>query len=231
MRIGGLQKHSLIDYPGKVGCVLFLAGCNFCCPYCHNPQLVGASGTRAALPMEDALRFLEKRRGLIEGVVVSGGEPTLQRGLTDACRRLKTMGYAVKLDTNGSRPQVLRRLAAEGLVDYIAMDIKMEPERYAGCISRRCEAGAVIESIQRVMESGIDYEFRTTCVKPLVTPQTIERIGRLIRGSRLYVLQPFMPGRMLRPDFFDGIDPCPSTLEMETLKEIAAPWVQRCLMR
>jgi pyruvate formate lyase activating enzyme len=137
----------------------------------------------------------------------------------------------VKLDTNGSRPQVLRRLAAEGLVDYIAMDIKMEPERYAGCISRRCEAGAVIESIQRVMESGIDYEFRTTCVKPLVTPQTIERIGRRIRGSRLYVLQPFKPGRMLRPDFFDGINPCTSTLEMETLKEIAAPWVQRCLLR
>lgn len=232
MYIGGLQKHSLIDFPGKVGCVLFLAGCNFTCPYCHNPQLVGPPGPRAdALPIEDALLFLEKRRGLIEGVVVSGGEPTLQRGLADACRRIKAMGYAVKLDTNGSRPKVIRRLAAEGLVDYLAMDIKTEPERYPGCISRRCAARAVSESIRQVMESGIDYEFRTTCAKPLVTPQTIEQIARLIRGCRRYVLQPFKAGRILRPDFFGGIDPCASALEMETLKEIAAPWVERCILR
>ncbi len=232
MRIGGLQKHSLIDYPGKVGCVLFLSGCNFRCPYCHNPQLVEKPGTRpAAIRIEDALSFLERRRGLIEGVVISGGEPTLCRGLPDACRRLKTMGYAVKLDTNGSRPQVIRRLAAEGLVDYLAMDIKMEPERYAGCISRRCDAGAVIDGIRRVMESGVDYEFRTTCVKPLVTPQTIDCIARLIRGSRLYVLQPFRAGCMLRPEVFEGIDPSVSALEMERLKEIAAPWVERCILR
>lgn len=232
MIIGGLQKHSLIDFPGKVGCVLFLSGCNFNCPYCHNPQLVGPPGPRAAnLPIEDVLLFLETRRGLIEGVVVSGGEPTLQRGLADACRRIKALGYAVKLDTNGSRPQVIRRLAAEGLVDYLAMDIKTEPERYAGCISRRCDAGAVIASIRTVMESGINYEFRTTCVKPLVTPQTIERIARLIRGSRLYALQPFKPGRMLRPSFFDGVDPSASAQEMQTLREIAAPWVERCILR
>ncbi|MFO7708606.1 MAG: anaerobic ribonucleoside-triphosphate reductase activating protein [Desulfobacterales bacterium] len=232
MHIGGLQRHSLIDYPGKIGCVLFLSGCNFRCPYCHNPQLVGAPSARAAgLPIEEVMIFLEKRRGLIEGVVLSGGEPTLQRGLPDACRRLKAMGYAVKLDTNGSRPQVIRRLAAEGLVDYLAMDIKMEPDRYADCISRRCDAGAVVESVQRVMESGIDYEFRTTCVKPLVTPQAIERIARLVRGSRLYALQRFKPGHMLRPEFFQGVDPAASAPEMNALKEIAAPWVQRCILR
>lgn len=232
MHIGGIQKHSLIDYPGKLVCVLFLAGCNFRCPYCHNPQLVGALGTRAArLPIEEVMIFLEQRRGLLEGVVVSGGEPTLHRGLPDACRRLKEMGYAVKLDTNGSRPQMIRRLLAEKVVDYLAMDIKMEPERYAACISRRCDAGAVTDSIRCVMESGIDYEFRTTCVKPLVTPQVVEHIARLIQGARRYALQTFRPGRMLRPEFFDGIDPAASALEMETLKELAAPWVQRCILR
>jgi pyruvate formate lyase activating enzyme len=232
MRIGGLQKHSLIDYPGKLACVLFLAGCNFHCPYCHNPQLVGKPGARAAtLPIEEALCFLEQRRGLLEGVVLSGGEPTLHRGLPDVCRRLKAMGYAVKLDTNGSRPQVIGRLTSDGLVDYLSMDIKLEPERYAGWICRRCDARAVNESIERVMASGVDYEFRTTCVKPLVTAQTIERIARRIQGSRLYALQPFTPGRMLRPEFFEGIDPAAPALEMETWKEIAAAWVQRCILR
>lgn len=232
MRIGGLQKHSLIDYPGKVACVLFLSGCNFRCPYCHNPQLVGPPGTqKTAMGFEEVMRFLEQRRGLIEGVVVSGGEPTLQRGLPEACRRLKAMGYALKLDTNGSRPQMMRRLLAEGLLDYVAMDIKAEPDRYAGCISRRCDAGAVADGIRRVMESGIDYEFRTTCVRPLVTPQAVEHIARLIRGARLYALQTFKSGRMLRPDFFDGIEPAASPLEMETLREVAAPWVQRCILR
>ncbi|MCU0560819.1 MAG: anaerobic ribonucleoside-triphosphate reductase activating protein [Desulfobacterales bacterium] len=232
MHIGGLQKHSLIDYPGKLGCVLFLTGCNFACPYCHNPQLVGPPGSRAAaLSIEEVLLFLETRRGLIEGVVVSGGEPTLQPGLADACRRIKSMGYAIKLDTNGSRPKVIRRLAAEGLVDYLALDVKTEPERYPGSICRRCEAEAVIESIRLVMESGIDYEFRTTCVKPLVTPQTIEPIVRLLRGCRRYVLQPFRAGTILRPDFFGGIDPCASAEEMETLQKIAAPWVEQCILR
>jgi pyruvate formate lyase activating enzyme len=232
MHIGGLQKHSLIDFPGKISAVLFLCGCNFRCPYCHNPQLVAPPASEAqGLSIAAVEAFLEERRGLLEGVVLSGGEPTLQPGLPDLCRRLKAMGYAVKLDTNGSRPQVIRRLAAEGLVDYLAMDIKTDLERYAGWISRRCDAAAVAESIQRVMAAGVDYEFRTTCAAPLITPAVIEAIARRISGSRLFALQPFRAGRMLRPDFFEGVDPALPPAEMNALQRIAAPWVRRCLVR
>ncbi len=232
MQIGGLQKHSLIDFPGKISAVVFLSGCNFRCPYCHNPQLVAPPAPgETALSIAAVEAFLEERRGLLQAVVLSGGEPTLQPGLPDLCRRLKAMGYAVKLDTNGSRPQVIRRLVAEGLVDYLAMDIKTEPGGYAGCISRRCDAAAVTESIRRVMGAGVDYEFRTTCVRPLITPGVIERIARRISGSHLYALQPVQPGRMLRPDFFEGVDPALPASEMAALQRIAAPWVQRCIVR
>ncbi len=232
MQIGGLQKHSLIDFPGRISAVLFLTGCNFRCPYCHNPQLVARPAPGGmGLSTAAVEAFLQERRGLLQGVVLSGGEPTLQPGLPALCRRLKAMGYAVKLDTNGSRPRVIRRLVAEGLVDYLAMDIKTDLARYAGCFSRRCDAAAVGEGIRRVMEAGVDYEFRTTCAHPLITPAVIERIARLISGSRLYALQPARPGRMLRPDFFAGTDPSPSAAEMEALRRRAAPWVQRCLLR
>lgn len=126
--IGGWQKNTIIDYPGKVSCVLFLSGCNFSCPYCHNPNLVKVDGLPSCfLDEQTVLNFLEKRRGFLGGVVISGGEPTLQRDLFVLCKRIKQIGYPVKLDTNGSRPEVLKRLLKEGLVDYIAMDIKNRP--------------------------------------------------------------------------------------------------------
>jgi pyruvate formate lyase activating enzyme len=232
MRIGGLQKHSFIDYPGKISCVLFLAGCNFSCPYCHNPQLVGSPGVaEEPLTIEDFLAFLAERRGLLEGVVISGGEPTLHSDLPDLCRRIKHMGYAVKMDTNGSRPQMLRRLITENLVDYLAMDIKMEPDRYVGGVTRQCDTGAILDSLELLMASGIDHEFRTTCVKPLVTSETIECIARLIQGSRLYALQPFKASRLLRPDYFNGADPSYSEAEMDGLQRIAAAWVETCTRR
>ncbi|MBW1769313.1 MAG: anaerobic ribonucleoside-triphosphate reductase activating protein, partial [Deltaproteobacteria bacterium] len=135
MLFGGLQKSSLIDYPGKLSCVLFLSGCNFDCPYCHNPGLVkGRFSDHAQFEEKTVYDFLEKRRGFLDGVVVSGGEPTLQKDLVSLCEKLKEMGYPVKLDTNGSRPQVLRSLIDEGLVDYIAMDIKTDLLRYSSFI-------------------------------------------------------------------------------------------------
>jgi pyruvate formate lyase activating enzyme len=232
VHIGGLQKHSFIDYPGKISCVLFLAGCNFNCPYCHNPQLVDSPGVVGdRLTIEDLLAFLEERRGLLEGVVISGGEPTLHDDLPDLCRRIKLMGYTVKVDTNGSRPRMLRRLIAENLVDYLAMDIKMEPDRYVGGVTRQCHTGAILESLDLLMASGIDHEFRTTCVKPLVTSETIECIARLIQGSRLYALQPFKESRLLRPDYFKGADPSCSEAEMDGFQRIAAAWVETCTRR
>lgn len=232
MNIGGLQRHSLIDYPGKISCVLFLTGCNFDCPYCHNPQLIGEpAGRPEGITVEDVLAFLERRRGWLEGVVVSGGEPTLHPDLPDLCRRIKDLGYPVKLDTNGSRPEVLRALLAAGLVDYLAMDIKTEPERYAKDIARPCDCTALLASLQLIMDSGVAYEFRTTCARPLVSSATIARIARLISGSRLYVLQPFREGRVLHPDYFRGMEAAYSPEAMERLRRIAEPWVAECAVR
>lgn len=232
MKIGGIQKHSFIDYPGKVSCVVFLAGCNFECPYCHNPQLAGEPGSRPErVAVGDALMFLEERRGFLDGVVISGGEPTLHPDLPDFCSRVKSLGFCVKLDTNGSRPHMLRRLIRAGLVDYLAMDIKTDPKRYEGCIANGFDGSALLASLQLIMESGLDYEFRTTCVKPLVTPDAIGNIARLIQGCRRYALQPFRKNLVLHPEFFNGVDPACSLEEMARLKHIAEPWVQTCMVR
>jgi len=192
MHIGGLLKNSMIDYPGKLSCGIFLAGCNFDCPYCHNPDLVeGCAGRSAEFNPGNIYRFIENRKGFLDGVVISGGEPTLQEDLFDLCRRIKNMGFPVKLDTNGSRPRVIKRLIDEGLVDYIAMDLKTDPRWYATYIKANCNAAAILSSVEIIMESAIAYEFRTTCVKPIVTPTVIENISRLIKGASLYALQRF----------------------------------------
>jgi pyruvate formate lyase activating enzyme len=231
MRIGGIQPTSCIDYPGKLACVLFLAGCNFECPYCHNPHLTGDPALHAErVPPDEAFAFLEQRRGRLDGVVVSGGEPTLHAELPELCRRIKRLGFPVKLDTNGSRPEMLARLMAEGLVDYVAMDLKTDPERYRESVSAGCDAATLRASVDAIMRSGLDYEFRTTCVRPLVSPATVERIARLIRGSRLYILQPFRAGDILRPGFCEG-DPGFSEAEMAELARRAEPWVECCRVR
>ena len=232
MIVGGLQQQSFIDYPGRISCVLFLAGCNFDCPYCHNPQLAGGPEARPeTIAAEEVFAFLGQRRGWLEGVVISGGEPTLHPDLPNLCRRIKDMGYPVKLDTNGSRPQMLRTLLREGLVDYLAMDIKTEPERYSEGVARQCDGATLLASLRILMDSGVPYEFRTTCVRPLVTPATIENVARLIAGSRLYVLQPFRESRVLHPDYFQGADPSYSAEEMDSLRRIAEPWVCACTVR
>jgi pyruvate formate lyase activating enzyme len=231
MVIGGIQPTSCIDYPGKLSCVLFLAGCNFECPYCHNPHLTGDPALHAErVPPDEFFAFLEQRRGRLDGVVVSGGEPTLHAELPELCRRIKRLGFPVKLDTNGSRPEMLARLMAEGLVDYVAMDLKTDPERYRESVSAGCDAATLHASIDAIMRSGLDYEFRTTCVRPLVSPATVERIARLIRGSRLYILQPFRAGDILRPGFCEG-DPGFSEAEMAELARRAEPWVECCRVR
>jgi pyruvate formate lyase activating enzyme len=232
MNIGGLQKHSFIDYPGKISCVLFLSGCNFACPYCHNPQLTGDPAVQPEqIAHEDVFAFLAERRRFLEGVVISGGEPTVHHDLPDLCLRIKALGYPVKLDTNGSRPQMIERLIGERLVDYLAMDLKTDPERYAGCLSCQCDSAAILASSQLIMNSGLDYEFRTTCVRPLVTPQTIAHLARLITGGRLYALQPFKACRILQPSYFKGMDPSYSPAEMDALRRIADPWVASCTLR
>ncbi len=232
MVIGGLQKNSLIDYPGKMSCVLFLAGCNFDCPYCHNPDLArGCCNREQCLDEKGVYAFLEARRGFLDAVVVSGGEPTLSRDLIPVCERIRKMGYPVKLDTNGSRPGVLRTLLDHGLVDYVAMDIKTDPFHYDLLSHEACSPSEILTSIQLVMDRCRDYEFRTTCVRPLVTESTIEKIAALIQGARRYALQRFRPAEILHPEFFQDQDPSFTEEEYERLRDLAAPWVEACILR
>ena len=232
MNIGGLLKNSMIDYPGKLSCGIFLSGCNFDCPYCHNPDLVkGCSGRSDEFDPGNVYRFIENRKGFLDGVVISGGEPTLQEDLFDLCRHIKNIGFPVKLDTNGSRPRVIKRLIDEGLIDYIAMDLKTDPTWYAAYIKANCNETAILSSIEIIMESAIAYEFRTTCVKPIVTTAVIENISRLIKGASLYALQRFHKSRMLRPDFFKEINYEYTDDELMQLKAVAGPWVKQCIVR
>lgn len=232
MNIGGLLKNTVIDYPGKLSCGIFLSGCNFDCPYCHNPDLVkGCTRRSAEFDPADIYRFIKDRKGFLDAVVISGGEPTLQDDLFDLCRQIKEIGYSVKLDTNGSRPRVIKRLLDEGLVDYIAMDLKTDPALYATYIQANCNAMAILASIEIIMESAVAYEFRTTCVKPIVTPAVIESIGRLINGASLYALQRFQENRMLRPEFFKEISYEYGDDELLQLKAVAEPWVKQCVVR
>jgi pyruvate formate lyase activating enzyme len=232
MHIGGLLKNTMIDYPGKLSCGIFLSGCNFDCPYCHNPELVGGCSRRSSEFEPDSVyRFIETRRGFLDGVVISGGEPTLQADLYDLCRHIKEMDYPVKLDTNGSRPQVLERLIADELVDYIAMDLKTDPVKYATYIQSNCNVSAILSSIEIIMESKVAYEFRTTCVKPIVTTQIIENICRLIEGASMYTLQRFHKSDMLHPEFFKNTNYEYTDDELEQLKAVAEPWVQTCILR
>jgi pyruvate formate lyase activating enzyme len=232
MHLGGLQKSSLIDYPGKLSSVIFLSGCNFDCPFCHNPALArGSAGCPADLTPSNIYAFLEQRQGFLDGVVISGGEPTLQHDLEDFCRQIKKIGFPVKLDTNGSRPEVLERLIDEKLVDYVAMDLKTDPVLYKSYIKADYGPDPILASIRILLASGINYEFRTTCVKPIVTLATVANISRLIQGARLYALQRFRSIDLLHPEFFGGEENEYSDEELSQLKSSVEHRVNKCIIR
>lgn len=175
--ISGLQKMTLLDFPGKVACTVFLHGCNYRCPFCHNSELLEGRGEE--LMTTDAFfAFLQSRQGLLEGVCVSGGEPTLYKELPAFLKKIKELGFAVKLDTNGSRPEILKALVAEGLVDYVAVDAKNGPESYAQTVgTERLDMAALEESLRFLIEDHVDYELRTTLVEPLHTEESIRSMG------------------------------------------------------
>jgi pyruvate formate lyase activating enzyme len=165
MRIGGLQKFSLIDYPGRISAIVFTQGCNFRCPYCHNPELVDPVQYGPVLPEEEVISFLEKRRGKLDAVTMTGGEPTLQPDLDRFLQEIKKMGYLIKLDTNGSMPDTLERLIHAGLVDYLAMDVKGPLKKYGQIAGTEVQTRKIRKSIALIANSGIDHEFRTTVVR------------------------------------------------------------------
>jgi len=229
MRIGGLQKISAIDYPGRVGCVVFTVGCNFHCPYCHNPDLVRPKGPDFMSEAE-FFDFLSGRTQFLEGVSITGGEPCLQPGLADFCEKIKGMGFLVKLDTNGSLPDVIAGLIEKRLVDYIAMDVKTAPERYEPLAGPALSPHTLVQSIDLIKNSGLGCEFRTTCVRPFVDEAAVRRIADLVAGAPLYVLQHCGKERMLDPEFFDQ-DPVIGAEELERFKNIVQNRVKRCIIR
>ena len=199
LRIGGLEKFSLCDYPGRVSAVIFTQGCNFRCPFCHNGRLLPMAADAASLLREpDVLAFLRARRGRLGGVVVSGGEPTLQPALPRFLRALKALGYDVKLDTNGSRPVVLGRLFGEGLVDHVAMDIKAPWDRYDRLAGVRTPIEAIRQSVRCIADSGLPHTFRTTAVGALLGADDLHRVLDQIPESSPHVFQVFRPETALQ---------------------------------
>ncbi len=201
MNIGGLQKVSLIDYPGEISSIIFLQGCNFKCPYCHNPELVDAKLFCPRLDEKDILDFLKTRRGKIDAVTITGGEPTIQADLISFIKRIKKMGFAVKLDSNGSAPEVIQKLLSDKLLDYIAMDIKAPLLKYENIVRVPLKTDLIKESIKIILKAKIPHEFRTTLVQSLLTENDIFKIAKLISGAKRYALQRFMPTKTLNKQY------------------------------
>lgn len=223
MHIHGLQKLSMVDYPGKIAATVFTGGCNLRCPFCHNALLVTRLNESPRLEEAEITKFLKSRKGLLDGVVLTGGEPLLQPGAADFLARVKDMGFAVKLDTNGCFPDTLSRILEAGSVDYVAMDIKNSKGKYAATVGvPDFDLTPVEESVRLLLEGNTDFEFRTTVVRELHTAEDIEAIGQWIRGAKRYFLQNFEDSGNLIEEGFHGF----SEEEIRVLSRRAAPYVE-----
>jgi pyruvate formate lyase activating enzyme len=234
MILGGLQKNSLIDFPGIVACVAFTSGCNFNCPYCHNPDLAkgGVSHADASVSQLELFAFLERRKGLLDGVVITGGEPTLQEALEGFCVTIRNMGYQIKLDTNGSHPRMVARLLEQQLVDFVAMDIKSNLEGYPLLVKGAFQGEAIMETVKILMERAPAYEFRTTCVRPFIDLRIMGDIGRMIKGASHYVLQHCSRNvSVLNPSFFELENRFFQDQEMLELQKAMENYVAKCSIR
>lgn len=203
MQILGFQKTTLLDYPGHVAATIFLGGCNFCCPYCHNKDLVLTPDEVSVIPEETVFSVLKKRQGILDGVCITGGEPTLQPDLKEFIQKIKSLGYLVKLDTNGYRPSVLKDLCKAQLIDYVAMDIKHAPEKYNLIANRRnFFIDLISESVSFLKEGLIPYEFRTTVIKEFHKEADFIAIGKWLSGADAYFLQSYKDSeRVISPGF------------------------------
>ncbi|QQR61204.1 anaerobic ribonucleoside-triphosphate reductase activating protein [Candidatus Uhrbacteria bacterium] len=218
IRLSGVQPFTQLDFPGRLACIAFFPGCNFRCGFCHNPEFVLTERlvktADSWIEGEVFLSFLDQRRGLLDGVVISGGEPTLHAGLPDFIQDIRDRGFQVKLDTNGSLPEVLGPLLRDGLLDYVAMDVKTSLERYPELVSACVRTEAIKESIALIKTYAPEYEFRTTIIPKIHGKKEIAGILELVRGSRRYVLQAYRPAITLDPLFGEYAAPDPSHLEM-----------------
>jgi len=222
--IKGLQKLTLIDYPGKVACIIFLSGCNFRCGYCHNRSLVLEPQSLPNISEDYILDFLKEKKKWLDGVVISGGEPTLHKDLRHFIKKIKELGYCVKLDTNGTSPETVKKLIDEKLIDYVAMDVKAPLKIYSEVAGAFVNTKIIKETIGIIKKSGIPYEFRTTLVPCLTTRNHITEIGRLLKGSKLMCLQQFRPGDSLIDPSLKG-KKLHSSGELEEFKDILSTYV------
>ena len=222
MLIGGLQKTSLLDFPGKISAIVFTAGCNFRCGYCHNPELIHPVTT-----VKDIFEFLNTRRGKLDGVVITGGEPCLQKDLPEFIKKIKSLGFAVKLDTNGSFPEMLEKVLPD--VDYVAMDIKAPLNKYSKIVNINVNIDNIQKSINLLKNSGIDYEFRTTVIKSQLSYKDFEEIGRLIQNAPRYFLQKFVSSKILDTSLQN--EKTYSDSEFEEIKKILTPYISEIYIR
>ena len=228
MKFYGMQKMTLLDYPGYVACTLFTGGCNFRCPFCHNALLVLDLDENYTIPEEEVLAFLKKRQGLLDGVCVTGGEPLINKDIGDFLSKVKELGFKIKLDTNGTNPALLKELVSQKLVDYVAVDIKNSPEKYAETVGLKSfDMSTINETVKFLMTGSVDYEFRTTVTKQFHTEKSMEEAARFIRGAKRYFLQNFVDSGNLIGSGITG----QSKEEMEKLLSVVKKYVPDSCLR
>ena len=231
MEIGGLQNLTLIDYPGRLAATIFLCGCNFRCPWCYSSELVLSEKIKnqPKISQKDFFQFLKERKGLIESVVLCGGEPMVSGGLVTLIKKIKKMGFLVKLDTNGSNPKILKELIDKKLVDYVAMDIKGPKETYHKFTGVKTNVKKIQKSIDILKKGKVDYEFRSTIIPTLHQKEDVVAMAKWIKGAKKYYLQNFRAEKTINPKF-KKIKPYPEDYMLDILKTIA-PFFAICQIR
>lgn len=218
MKIGGIQKTSLLDYPELISAIIWTVGCNFRCPFCYNKDIV--LGNVQLIPEKEVFSFLEKRRGMLEGLVITGGEPLLQGDISDFCEKVKKISYLIKIDTNGMYPEKLKELIDKKLINYVAMDIKAPKNKYDKLTNVKINIKKIEESIKILQNSKIDYEFRTTFVPELLTKNDIIEIAKWLNGSKKFYLQQFKSNPPLVSAYFEDVVPYIKEELIDTLNDI-----------
>ncbi|PJA92327.1 anaerobic ribonucleoside-triphosphate reductase activating protein [Candidatus Kuenenbacteria bacterium CG_4_9_14_3_um_filter_39_14] len=230
MLIGGLQKTSLLDYPQKVSAIIFTISCNFRCPFCYNSNLVTKINKGDILPLADIFEFLKRRKKVLDAVVITGGEPTRHADLPEFIRKIKEMGFLVKLDTNGTNPSMLKKLIQDKLVDYLAMDIKGPLPKYSKIVNVTVSTKKIRESIKIIMHSNLPYEFRSTILPALHSRSDLEKMAKLIKGAKKYYLQKFQATGDLNNQDFNNYKSF-TDQEMHDLCDLAKNYVEKCGVR